>query len=212
MIPARRLHEMRTMALWPEQTLSQVMGPTCSAFFMILRSLPSIFQGSHINQIYHLGIEGEESANAELDDEHVGNAFASPRFTKESEAEASLAQTYHSNEENLLRGAQSALANTGQSVVWPTQRKSSRELEYKRIKTILQIQEEQLLTEASSEILKHENKEDLTQDSIRGLKGQVESQDTGSQAYSRRLCTIETRTGSSSRRGSRSRTSSSREP
>ena len=179
---------------------------------MILRSLSSIFQGSDINQIYHLGIEREESANAELDDEHVGNALASPRFTKESEAEASLAQTYHSNEENLLRGAQSPFANTGQSVVWPTQRKSSRELEYKRIKTVLQIQEEQLFTEASSEILKHENKANLTEDYIRGLKGPNESQDIGSQAYPRRVCTIETRTGSSSRRGIRSRTSSSREP
>ena len=164
MKPARRLHEMRTMALWPEQTLSQVMGPICSAFLMILRSSPSILQGSDINQIYYLGIEGEESVNAELDDEHVGNALASPLFTKESEAEASLAQTYHSNEENLLRGAQSVLANTVQSVVWPTQRTSSRELEYERIRAILQIQKEQLLTEARSEILKHENKANLTED------------------------------------------------
>ena len=159
MIPARRLHEIRTMALWPEQTFSQVMGPTCSAFLMILTSLPSIFQGSDVNQIYYLGMDKEESANAELDDEHVGNALASPRFTKESDAEASPAQTYHSNEE------------------------------------------EQLLTEARSEILKHENKANLTGDYIRGLTGQIESQDIGSQAYSRRVCTSETRTGSSSRRG-----------
>ena len=86
-------------------------------------------------------------------------------------------------------------------------RKSSRELEYERIKTILQIQKEQLLTEARSEILKHEKKANLTEDYIRGLKGQMESQDIGSQAYSRRECAIETRTESSSRRGSRSRTS-----
>ena len=90
---------------------------------MILRRLPSIFLGSDINQIYYLGIEGEESTKAELDDEHVGNAVASTLFTKESEAEASLAQTCHSNEESLLRGAQSVSANTGQSVVWPTKRK-----------------------------------------------------------------------------------------
>ena len=130
--------------------------------------LPSIFQGSDINQIYYLGIEGEESANAELDDEHVGNAVASPLFTQESEAEASLAQTYHSNEESLWRGAQSVSANTEQSVVWPTKRKSSRELEYEKIKTILQIQKEQLLTDARSEIL---NEANLTEDYIRGLKG-----------------------------------------
>ena len=88
--------------------------------------LPSIFQGSDINQIYYLGIEGEESANAELDDEHVGNAVASPVFTQESEAEASLAQTYHSKEESLWREAQSVSANTEQSVVWPTKINGSR--------------------------------------------------------------------------------------
>ena len=133
--------------------------------------LPSNFQGSDINQIFYLGIEGKESANAELDGEHVGNAVASPLFTQESEAEASLAQTCHSNEESLLRGAQSVSANTELSVVWPTKRKSSRELEYERIKTIVQIQKEQLLRDARSEILKHENEANLTEDYIRGLKG-----------------------------------------
>ena len=52
--------------------------------------------------MYDLGIDREESANAELDDEHVGNALGSPLFTKESEAEASLAQTYHSNEAKFV--------------------------------------------------------------------------------------------------------------
>ena len=39
--------------------------------------------------------EREESANAEIDDEHFREAVASPLFTWESEAEASVAQTYH---------------------------------------------------------------------------------------------------------------------
>ena len=50
-------------------------------------------------------------------------------------------------------------------------------MEYERINTILQIQKEQLLTEARSKILKHENKANLTKDYIRGLKGQIESQE-----------------------------------
>ena len=205
MIPARRLHEMRTMALWPEQTFSQVMGPICLTFLMILRSLLSIFQGSDINQIYYLGIEGEKSTNAELDDEHVGNALASPLFTKESEAEASLAQTYHSNEENLLRGAQlwQTLGNpsfgrqNGRRAESWNMEESRQFCKYNR-SNFLQKRDPRSGSTRTKEILPR--------------KGQIESQDIGSQAYSRRVCTIETRTGSSSRRGSRSRTSSSREP
>ena len=41
----------------------------------------------------------------------------------------------------------------------------------------MQIRKEQLLTEARSEILKHENKANLTEDYVRGLKGQIESQE-----------------------------------
>ena len=37
-ILARRLHELRTMALWPKQTLSQVMSPICSAHLTSSRS------------------------------------------------------------------------------------------------------------------------------------------------------------------------------
>ena len=97
---------------------------------------------------------------------------------------------------SLLRGAQSVLASTGQPVVWQTKQKSSRELDNERTKAILQVQKELFFAEARSEILKHENKASLTEDYIRGLKGQFES--------------IQKRTRSSSRRSSWSRTSSSR--
>ena len=129
--------------------------------------LPSIFQGSDSNQLYNLRIDREESANAWIDDEHITTAVASPLFTQESEAEASLAQTYHSDEESLLRGAQSDLARTEQPVVWQTRQKSSRESDDERIKTMLQIQKEQILAEARAEILKYENKASLTEDYIR---------------------------------------------
>ena len=53
----------------------------------------SIFQSSDLNNIYNLGIDLEESANAEIDDEHIRDAFASPLFSQESVAEADLRQT-----------------------------------------------------------------------------------------------------------------------
>ena len=37
-ILAGRSHEMRTMAQWPLQTISQVRSPTCSTFLIIFRS------------------------------------------------------------------------------------------------------------------------------------------------------------------------------
>ena len=67
-----RSHEMRTMALGPQWTLSKVMSLTCSAFLYIFRS----FQGSDINRNCNLGIDREESANAEIDDEHNRHALA----------------------------------------------------------------------------------------------------------------------------------------
>ena len=97
--------------------------------------LPSIIQVSNVDKIYNLGADNEESSNAEIYDEHIRNAFASPQFPQESEAEARLKQTYHSNE------AQSILASTGPPVVWPTQkRKSSQELDDDRIWIILDTQ------------------------------------------------------------------------
>ena len=43
---------------------------------------PSIFQRSDLNNICNLGVDLEESANAEIDDEHIRDAFASPLFSQ----------------------------------------------------------------------------------------------------------------------------------
>ena len=64
----------------------------------------STFQGSSVTSIYDLGDNGAESPDAEIDDEHVRNAMASPLYIQEREANASLLQAYHSNEERLLPG------------------------------------------------------------------------------------------------------------
>ena len=138
--------------------------------------LASIFKGSDLTQFYNYDTDKKESANAEIDDEHIRNAVASPLFTPEREAaEANLTQTYHSYVESLLRSAQSVSACSGQPVTWPTRQTSSRELDEERSMTTLQLRKEHLLAEAKIEIQKHENKPSLAEDYIRDLKGQIES-------------------------------------
>ena len=88
----------------------------------------SFFQDSNVTSIYDLGDNGAASPDAEVDDEHVRNALASPLYIQEREANASLLQAYHSNEESLLPSARSILASTGEPVAWLSQkRKSSQE-------------------------------------------------------------------------------------
>ena len=81
----------------------------------------SIFQDSSVASIYDLGDKRSESPDAEIDDEHVRNALASPLYIEEREANASLRQAYHSNAESLFPGAQSILASTGRPVAWLSQ-------------------------------------------------------------------------------------------
>ena len=112
--------------------------------------IPSFFEGSN-----------------EVDDEHIRNALALPLFSQESEAEASLGQTYHYNEEGLFKDAQSILARTGQPVARLTQkRKSRQELDDGQIRIILEGQMEQMLAGAKSDILE-EYKADLAENDIR---------------------------------------------
>ena len=85
----------------------------------------SIFQSSSVTSIYDLGDSGAESPDAEIDDEHVRNALASSLYIQEREANASLLQAYHSNEESLLPGARSILASTGEPVAWLSQKRKS---------------------------------------------------------------------------------------
>ena len=138
----------------------------------------SFFQRSHVETVYDSGDNDAKSPNAETDDEHIRNALALPLYIQEREANASLRQAYHSNEESLLPGARSILAGTGQPVAWLTQeRKSSQELDDGQIRTILERQKEQLLAEAKSEILRHEYKADHAENQIRALRSQMDSQE-----------------------------------
>ena len=44
---------------------------------------PSFFQGSNVDTIFDLGDNDAESTDAEIDDEHIRNALASPLFSGE---------------------------------------------------------------------------------------------------------------------------------
>ena len=90
----------------------------------------SIFPGSATNDIYDLDIDHDEPAPAEIDDEQIRNALASPLCPQESEAEAGLRQTYHSNEESLFKRSQSVSVSTARPVFRQTQKqKSSQEVD-----------------------------------------------------------------------------------
>ena len=180
-IPARRFHEMRTMPVWPEQTRSQVRSPTCSTFLTIFRSY---FQSSKSPASAQTLTKSTTLASTERSPPmlNLTTSTSEKRLLhhcshRRAKQKPVWHKPYHSTEESVLRGAPSVLANMRQPVVWPTKRKSSRELDDEGIKTTLQTQKKQLLTGARSEILKHENKANVTEDYIRGLKGQVESQE-----------------------------------
>ena len=100
--------------------------PNVSDNFDDIEVTASIFQTS----INDLGDNGTESPDAEIDDEHIRNALASPLYFQKREANASLLQAYHSNEDSLLPGARSVLAGTGEPVAWLSQtRKCGQELD-----------------------------------------------------------------------------------
>ena len=97
--PAGRYHVKSTIAAWRQPVLPQVTSPRCST---ILRS--STFQSSDPNDMYILDVDHDESVPpTEIDDEQSRKALASPLFPQESEEEAGLRQTCHSNEEKLSK-------------------------------------------------------------------------------------------------------------
>ena len=88
--------------------------------------------------VYDLGDNEAESPGAEIDDEHIRNVLASSLYVQEREANASLRQAYHSDEESLLPGARSTLPGTGKPAAWLSQkRKSSQELDDDQIRILL---------------------------------------------------------------------------
>ena len=113
--------------------------------------------------IRHIDTEPSYSCDAELDDELIGEALSSPQFTKEREAPANVRQTYHSHEESLLPSQSLSVGHvrtgdpcTNRVQICLKKRKSSRDLENERTRTLLERQKEQFLAEVRSEIQKRE--------------------------------------------------------
>ena len=133
---------MRSIAPWRYTTLSQVVSPTSSTTSDYSETSAAIFQDESVD----IDTEPSYSCDAELDDELIGKALSSPLFTQEREEAANLRQTYHSHEESLLP-AQSFFTrkSLGRPVYEPSsdlsqKRKSSRDLENERIKTLFERQ------------------------------------------------------------------------
>ena len=124
--------------------------------------------------------EPSYSCDTELDGDIIGKALSSPLFIQEREEPANLRQAYHSHEASLLP-AQSFFAHTsmGRPVYELSscqKRKSSRDMESERIRSLLERKKEQILTEVRTEIHKHEVQADSDRRSIQELNGIIESQ------------------------------------
>ena len=67
----------------------------------VFEVVPSLLKGTNLKTVYDLGDNDAESPDALIDDGHIRNALDLSLFSQESEAEANLKQTYHSNEEGV---------------------------------------------------------------------------------------------------------------
>ena len=80
----------------------------------------SFFQDSNVTSIYDLGDNGAESPDAEIDDEHVRNALASPRTSRREKQMRACCK--------LITLMKKACYQVGEPVAWLSQkRKSSQE-------------------------------------------------------------------------------------
>ena len=117
--------------------------------------------------------------DAELDDETIGKALSSPKFTQERGESADRRQAYHAHEESSLP-AQSLFAHsrTGSPVHELSSRRQepSLEMENETIRIFFERQKEQIFAEVRTEIHKHEFQADSDRRSIQELSGVIESQ------------------------------------
>ena len=87
-------------------------------------------------------------------------------------------------------------------------RKSSRDLENKQIRILVERKKEQILAEVKSEIQKHELQSESDRRSIQELAGVIESQRNGNWSYYYKMWTIQTRAITTSRRNVRTESGS----
>ena len=116
----------------------------------------SVLHSADPNALYHIDDDRDDSVPAEIEDEQIRVALASQLFFQESDAEDDLRRIYHSNEESLFKGSPPVSDRTRKPVKSQAlKHKSSQEVETDRMKAFLETQQDQLLSEAKSEILNY---------------------------------------------------------
>ena len=152
--------------------------PNVNDNFDYSETYTAIFQDKSVD----VDTEPSYSFDVELDDELIRTAPSSPLFTQEREESENLRQTYHSHAESLLPAQSFFHPNKfGETRVrtkfkFVSNRKSSRDLENKQIRIVLERLKEQILAEIRSEIQKHELQAESDRRSFQELTGIIDSQ------------------------------------
>ena len=138
---------------------------------------------------------------ADLDDEQIRTLMASPRFLPERETSAERSQIYHSEGEGLMSSSSQSLNffGTGKPVAWLSHQKSLGQDDFSEreqtvdvlrgnesvfrdanpanvAKTLLEGNRDHLLTQARSELMKHEHKVESLNKCINELQQQAFAQ------------------------------------
>ena len=130
----------------------------------------SIFHHSDPTHLCNLDDFGE-SAATEIDD-HIRKVLSS----QVCDDQAGLTQTYHSNAESLFERSQSISQSTGKLVLG--RRTGGKQVKsWKKTESGLYCRREQLLSEAKSDVLKHESQTGIAENYIHELKNKVEFQE-----------------------------------
>ena len=144
-------------------------------------AVTSFFQGSNVKTVYNFGDNDAKYPDAEIDDVHTRNSLAS-HCTFRSEKQARACCRFITHKEKACFNVHSQfLASTEQPVDWMSQKcKSNQEFDNCQIRIIFGKTREPLLAQTNSFSI------------------------SGNWAYSNRVCTVQTRTSSTSRRIGRS--------
>ena len=131
---------------------------------------PSFFLGLSMTSIYGFAESFvTPPLDLEINDEQSTELLASPLFPQEREASADRSQVYHSQRENLVSDSSRLQPRQGRPVAW---RPSGSE---RNLRSILEEQRQQLLSEAHSEILNQECRAEKADAVIRELQRQIQS-------------------------------------
>ena len=113
--------------------------------------IDTILRDVNVTQLSNYDFDRQYVDTIGVDDQHLRSEFASPLLTQEGEeARKDLSQTYHSNEESLLRSAPSISERTGKPSSMLDEQRSSQELEDERFMASIQVRREQFRAKRNS--------------------------------------------------------------